>query len=563
MLQLLVEPLLELSKQVTSGATFDWRTAEAALYCVRAVHRCAPLPGDALMMSLFSSLPMLPAVPQLQYTVALTVGAYADWLSDTAQRGEEGRTLLSQLLGMLMRYLPEPEASSASALSIRRLCDGCAPLLAASSMDQLMQLYRQIQGSGDVSQNAYDLDLDEDDVQQLIEGVALVASALPDGQRQPCVQQMLDIVVQPMQGILQQAAVGSPGSAPGTPTAGGAAQQQQPDVRLVLPLMERVTTIFRAVKDPADVAEALVRLWPWIEASLDRFTGDAAAIERICRAPRYAVRSSGKAAAAAVPLLVASLPQRFEVSRQPCFLYVASELIKTFGDEPARDLELGGMFSRMMAGSCAMLRHLRDVSDHPDIADDTFLLAGRALSYAPRLLLTPQLLSVLLDTALAGMLVQHREACCSILAFVVRLLDPATHRAVAPEAVQGLQAALAPRAQLLVRLVLAGAVGALPTNRLAELTDVLYAVLKVTNQNGLQWVGEALAGIPDEAATSSDKQRFMTACQQVVAGGLSQRDERVLQQAVDELSELCRRNRRSAQLAQRALLPPELHYTIR
>lgn len=53
------------------------------------------------------------------------------------------------------------------------------------------------------------------------------------------------------------------------------------------------------------------------------------------------MRSSGKAAAAAVPLLVASLPQRFEVSRQPCFLYVASELIKTFGDEPARDLELG------------------------------------------------------------------------------------------------------------------------------------------------------------------------------------------------------------------------------
>lgn len=49
-----------------------------------------------------------------------------------------------------------------------------------------------------------------------------------------------------LQGILQQAAVGSPGSAPGTPTAGGASQQQQqPDVRLVLPLMERVTTIFR------------------------------------------------------------------------------------------------------------------------------------------------------------------------------------------------------------------------------------------------------------------------------------------------------------------------------
>lgn len=69
---------------------------------------------------------------------------------------------------MLMRQLSEPEASSASALSIRRLCDGCASLLAAGgSMDSLMQLYRQVQGSGDVAENSFDLDLDEDDVQQV------------------------------------------------------------------------------------------------------------------------------------------------------------------------------------------------------------------------------------------------------------------------------------------------------------------------------------------------------------------------------------------------------------
>ena len=81
---------------------------------------------------------------------------------------------------------------------------------------------------------------------------------------------------------------------------------------------------------------------PPLTTTTDRFVGDAVATERICRAPRYAVRSAGKAAASAIPLLAASLPQRFEASQQPCFLYVASELIKTFGDEPARDLELGG-----------------------------------------------------------------------------------------------------------------------------------------------------------------------------------------------------------------------------
>lgn len=86
---------------------------------------------------------------------------------------------------------------------------------------------------------------------------------------------------------------------------------------------------------------------------------------------------------------------------------------------------------------------------------------------------------------------------------------------------------------------------------------------QVTNQNGLQWVGEALAAIPDDAASSADKQRFMGAAQRVVADGMAVNDERPLQQAVDEYSELSRRNRRAVVAAQRALLPAELHYIVR
>lgn len=87
--------------------------------------------------------------------------------------------------------------------------------------------------------------------------------------------------------------------------------------------------------------------------------------------------------------------------------------------------------------------------------------------------------------------------------------------------------------------------------------------MQATGQGGLQWIGEALAAIPEEAATSDDKQRFMSAFQAAANGGEGANSERGLVQAVDELSELCRRNRRAAQLAQRALLPPELHYVVR
>jgi transportin-3 len=48
------------------------------------------------------------------------------------------------------------------------------------------------------------------------------------------------------------------------------------------------------------------------------------------------------------------------------------------------------------------------ISDAPDTADDTFLLAGRALGYCPGVVLRPNVLPSLLDCALAGILIQHR-----------------------------------------------------------------------------------------------------------------------------------------------------------
>lgn len=67
----------------------------------------------------------------------------------------------------------------------------------------------------------------------------------------------------------------------------------------------------------------------------------------------------------------------------------------------------GTLFGRLIMTSCGHLRSLQDVSNEPDICDDTYLLAGRGLSYCPSILLTSRLLPTLLDSAIAGILVQH------------------------------------------------------------------------------------------------------------------------------------------------------------
>lgn len=70
------------------------------------------------------------------------------------------------------------------------------------------------------------------------------------------------------------------------------------------------------------------------------------------------------------------------------------------------------MLNRMLGHSCRMLQSLGDFVEHPDVADDSFLLAGRALNYCPRLILHQPLLPALLDAAAVGILVQHRSVAC-------------------------------------------------------------------------------------------------------------------------------------------------------
>jgi len=80
---------------------------------------------------------------------------------------------------------------------------------------------------------------------------------------------------------------------------------------------------------------------------------------------------------------------------------------------PWTSLCAGELLARLLQEACGRLRSLREVSDAPDLADDTFLLAGRSLHYAPALVLRPPaLLPTLLDSAAAGVLVQHR--CASV-----------------------------------------------------------------------------------------------------------------------------------------------------
>lgn len=93
----------------------------------------------------------------------------------------------------------------------------------------------------------------------------------------------------------------------------------------------------RHVNDPEVIVRALAGVWRLMDAALTAYSGDASAIERLCKLPRYALRTSGAAAAPLLQPLLATLPARFEASGHSSYLYVASELVKLFGADTAHD----------------------------------------------------------------------------------------------------------------------------------------------------------------------------------------------------------------------------------
>ncbi len=104
------------------------------------------------------------------------------------------------------------------------------------------------------------------------------------------------------------------------------------------------------MQDQGAIVQALASVWQLLDAALTVHGHDANVTERLCRLPRYALRSAGTAAEPLLPLLVATLPGRFAASGHSCYLYVASELVKVFGSNPAHEAAIGASTSQYPAG---------------------------------------------------------------------------------------------------------------------------------------------------------------------------------------------------------------------
>uniref|UniRef100_A0A2P2MLQ1 Exportin-1/Importin-beta-like domain-containing protein n=2 Tax=Rhizophora mucronata TaxID=61149 RepID=A0A2P2MLQ1_RHIMU len=172
----------------------EWRPAEAALFCIRAIASYVSVVEAEVMPKIMSSFLEFPHQPQLLQTVCLTIGAYSKWLNTAS----DALPLLSSVMKILMQGMGTSEDSAAAAaIAFRHICDDCRRKL-SGYFDDLFSIYqRAVIGEGSFKVSA-------EDSLHLVEALSMVITELPPDLAKQALEKLCLPVVTPLQEVINQ-----------------------------------------------------------------------------------------------------------------------------------------------------------------------------------------------------------------------------------------------------------------------------------------------------------------------------------------------------------------------
>ncbi|XP_075503417.1 LOW QUALITY PROTEIN: transportin MOS14 [Primulina tabacum] len=527
-LRILYMKLIEAVSSRGNDENFDWRPAEAVLFSIRAISDYVSVVEGEIMPQVISLLPKLPHQPQLLQTVCSIVGAYSKWLDSSPS----GLSFLPPLIDILVGGMSISEdTAAAAALAFRHICDDCKIKL-CGSLDGLFQIYqRAVIGEGPFKVSA-------EDSLHLVEALSMVITELPSEHAKKALEAICLPAVAPLQDVISQ---------------GPLVLGQKPARELTIHI-DRLANIFRHVNHPEAVADAVKRLWPIFKAIFDIRSWDMRTMESLCRACKNAVRTSKTLMGVTVGVMLEEIQALYKQHQQPCFLYLSSEVIKIFGSDPSCTSYLKALIESLFNNTTYMFTKIQDFTSRPDLVDDCFLLASRCMRYCPQLFCPSPVFPCLVDCSMVGVTVQHREASNSILTFLADVFDLANSSQGKP-CVPIRDSVIIPRGAAITRILVAALTGALPSSRIETVTYALVSLTRAYGAKALEWTKDSISLIPSNAVTDAERSKFLQALSDAASGGTVNG----LMIPIEELSEVCRRNRSVQDIVQGALRPLDLN----
>jgi transportin-3 len=506
--------------QATATVVPHWQELEAPLFSMRAMGRMVDKEEDIILPQIMPLLVQIPSHEKLRFATIMVLGRYTEW---TANHPEYLEKQFNYIVSSF--NTDSKEIIRAAAMSLKFFCSDCKHLLSG----QILQL-----------QNFYDQTLDSLPMvsqEEMTEGVATVVAVQPPSE----IYRLLKLYCDPLMARLMTKANNATDEAGKLAVAGeysSSTRNSKPLLILIADHVQLITIFVQWVipyiepgqENPA--VEYCKEIFPILATVIETFIDCAPICERVCRTWRNMIISYRTAMEPLLPDIANKLANGFAVSRQGCFLWVTSAILREFSEdrEHVSEATTNAIYLFFEAQSTTMLRMMNDLlpAELPDVIEDFFRLLTDAILYYPHKLIPSQLFTPIFQAAISALALEQRDPLTATLHYLRDVIGyggdnpPASSGSPNPPAIQRLvQQLLLSNGEILVQRIMAGMMITFPRDCFADGSGVLLGLLELMPEQTAVWIGKTVTKLPEGTVTEAETERLMSGIQSRLREGPS------------------------------------------
>ncbi|KAK4130186.1 ARM repeat-containing protein [Trichocladium antarcticum] len=488
--------------QATPTSVAHWQSLESPLFAMRAMGRMVESDDSSVLPQIFPLLVQIPiSNEKLRFAAIMVFGRYTEW---TAAHPDFLEPQFQYIVSSFQS--DSSEILRAAAQSFKYFCVDCKQLLGPQVI-QLQVFYDQILDK-----------LPDPSKEEITEGVANVVGV----QKTEDLFKLLKLYCDP----LVQRLMAKANSA----TDNKAKLDLADHINLLTYFVQHVVPYI-----PANVENPVVKYWqevfPVLSTILDNFIDCVPICERVCRCWRFMVISFRMAITPLLGPLANKLAEGFAQSRQGCFLWATSAVLREFSED--RDQVEDGITQSIYvffeAQATSVLRIMSDLppSDLPDVIEDFYRLLIDALLYYPARLIPSPLFTPIFQAAVSSLALEKQEPVSAALHYLRDLLtyggpNPAgSGNDLGPASQQLRQIVkhlLLSQGDALVKQTLAGMMITFPRDCFADGSGVLLGMFELLPQETAQWVDRTVRLLPAGTMTPAEADRLLAKIKEKLHG---------------------------------------------
>ncbi|KAK7539712.1 armadillo-type protein [Phyllosticta citribraziliensis] len=500
--------------QASAGHVPEWQQLEAPLFSMRAMGRMVPQDENIMLPRLMPLIVQIPDQEKVRFQAVMTLGRYTSW---TAEHPETLQPQLDYIMAAF--HHPSKEVVRAAALSFKFFCNDCSRLL-KDYIPQLQQFYTSVLDG--LPTNSQD---------ELTDGVASVLAEQPPETAYENLKLYCDPVIKTIMHLAQNA-------------VDDKSKLAVADKLQIITIFIQWVVPYVPLGQPNPAVKYCEEIFPVLATIADNFSSHTPIIERVCRCWRYMVLSYRISMTPLLPQLADKLAAGFNASRQGCFLWATSSIIREFapGTEGVDAQTVNAVFNFYSAQATTFLRALNDLPPEqlPDVIEDFYRLAIDALLYFPEQTIASPLTPSVLAAASTALTLLKEEPLMATLHFLRDFLGwgsdnpPVSEygdvpHANPPEMQAAVKQLVSGQGEQLTQRIMTGMMYTFPRDCVPDASGVLLEMFALMPVEVAGWVKTTIGMLPAGSISSQEAERLMNNIQQRIQSNETRRIRTLLQ----------------------------------